>query len=579
MLRLMATRSARNVPSASSASSAVETLSRPCSSVTKPSRRSDVHFDRPPQPLRGPQHQHHLRVDAAAHAEAAADLAGDHAHVALGHLQDCSASSVRGCRAVPGCRCAACSARAPVVLADGGARLERRGGHARDDEVERASRGPRARRRGRPPRVSRPARRRRRCRAPRPRPPARPAAGRRPSRRRRRAAARSRRATSSAASAACLARLGDHQRDADRPRGGRAPRASAGRGVGKAAEPSRPLAAGVGGQVAEPVGGQIGPGEDREHAGRRERGRARRCRECARAHGASARRRPQACRGRLHVVRVAAEALDEPRVLDPAHRLSDGELLDGDRIAHDGPLTLRGVTTPECTAEPRGESGWRTSTQDLPRLQRGTEGFGGPISGPPMFYTAPAGTAGSRNLRPVGALASNGLQSPSSLPISRTAGSTSSPMSRMQVARVRVADEAVGGPEAHDRRPRLFQQLADARDDRLRRAGDDLAVRHLLLERGAARVRAAPDRVLDKSLAVGRREVAGRARPHRVRQAGELALHPHELPGVGHRLLLGLGDVAALQVAAILGTAGVAALVGHLVVAAPRSSWSPRSRC
>src|SRR5438067_6984735 len=42
----MATRRARNRPPASSASSAVETLSRPCSSVTKPSRRSDVHVTR-----------------------------------------------------------------------------------------------------------------------------------------------------------------------------------------------------------------------------------------------------------------------------------------------------------------------------------------------------------------------------------------------------------------------------------------------------------------------------------------------------------------------------------------------------
>ena len=39
----MATRRPRNRPPASSASSAVETLSRPCSSVTKASRRSDVH--------------------------------------------------------------------------------------------------------------------------------------------------------------------------------------------------------------------------------------------------------------------------------------------------------------------------------------------------------------------------------------------------------------------------------------------------------------------------------------------------------------------------------------------------------
>src|SRR6267378_1700002 len=34
---------------------------------------------RPAEALRGPEHQDQLRVDTAAHAEAAADLAGDHA--------------------------------------------------------------------------------------------------------------------------------------------------------------------------------------------------------------------------------------------------------------------------------------------------------------------------------------------------------------------------------------------------------------------------------------------------------------------------------------------------------------------
>jgi hypothetical protein len=58
-------------------------------------------------------------------------------------------------------------------------------------------------------------------------------------------------------------------------------------------------------------------------------------------------------------------------------------------------------------------------------------------------------------------------------------------------------------------------------------------------------------------------------RPHRMRQAGELALHPHELPRVLQRLLLGLGDVAALQVAAVLGPARVAGLLRDLVVLLP----------
>src|SRR5262245_3234699 len=47
--------------------------------------------------------------------------------------------------------------------------------------------------------------------------------------------------------------------------------------------------------------------------------------------------------------------------------------------------------------------------------------------------TTPAGRAGSWNAWLTGALASNGLHKPSSLPISRTAGSTSSPISRMHL--------------------------------------------------------------------------------------------------------------------------------------------------
>src|SRR5437667_3980043 len=135
--------------------------------------------------------------------------------------------------------------------------------------------------------------------------------------------------------------------------------------------------------------------------------------------------------------------------------------------------------------------------------------------------------------------------------------------------RVRVGDEAVGRPEAHDRRPRLFEQPPQLRDHRLRRARHDLLVADLVLERGAARVGAPPHRILHEGRAVRRREVARRARPHRMRQAGELALHPHELSRVGHRLLFGLGHVAALQIAAVLGAAGVADLLGHLVVRFP----------
>src|SRR5438874_1173132 len=99
----------------------------------------------------------------------------------------------------------------------------------------------------------------------------------------------------------------------------------------------------------------------------------------------------------------------------------------------------------------------------------------------------------------------------------------------------------------------LLEQAPELRDDRLRRPGDDLLVLDLLLERGAARVGATPDRVLDERRPVGRREVARRGGPDRMRQTGELALHPHELLRVLHRLFFGLGDVTALEIAAVLG--------------------------
>jgi hypothetical protein len=40
-----------------------------------------------------------------------------------------------------------------------------------------------------------------------------------------------------------------------------------------------------------------------------------------------------------------------------------------------------------------------------------------------------------------------------------------------------------------------------------------------------------------------------------MREAGELALHPHELAGVLDRLFLGLGDVELPQQAVIVGPA------------------------
>ena len=91
--------------------------------------------DGPPQPLRRPEHQRHLRVHAAAHAEAAADLARHHAHVALRHAQDVREDGAAAVRALDA-RVQRVAGRAPVVLADGGAGLERRDRHAGDREVE-----------------------------------------------------------------------------------------------------------------------------------------------------------------------------------------------------------------------------------------------------------------------------------------------------------------------------------------------------------------------------------------------------------------------------------------------------------
>ena len=40
--------------------------------------------------------------------------------------------------------------------------------------------------------------------------------------------------------------------------------------------------------------------------------------------------------GQVHVVRVAPEPLEQPRILDTAHRLPDAEFFDRHRIGHDG---------------------------------------------------------------------------------------------------------------------------------------------------------------------------------------------------------------------------------------------------
>src|SRR3989440_3475348 len=85
-------------------------------------------------------------------------------------------------------------------------------------------------------------------------------------------------------------------------------------------------------------------------------------------------------------------------------------------------------------------------------------------------------------------------------------------------ARLRVlgGDEAVGRPEADDRGARLLEQTAQLRDDGLRRPRHDLLIADLILERGSARIRATPHRVLDERRPIRWREVTRRARPHRT---------------------------------------------------------------
>src|SRR5262247_4170613 len=134
---------------------------------------------------------------------------------------------------------------------------------------------------------------------------------------------------------------------------------------------------------------------------------------------------------------------------------------------------------------------------------------------------------------------------------------------------VGIAHEAVARPEADDGGTRLLEESAELRDHRLRRARDDLLIADLVLEGRRARVGAAPHRELHEGLAVRRREVARGRGPHGMGEAGELALHPHELPRIRHGLLFRLRHVAALEIAAVLRPRRVARLRGHGIVELP----------
>ena len=128
MLAMVFTRMPRNVPSLSSASSASVTLSRALASLRKASERVLDPFDRPAGELRRQQHQRRLVEDRRLHAEAAADVAGDDVHLALGDLQHGlrqvgaerevrAAAGRRACSGRSSRRSRRCSRAAPCVAA------------------------------------------------------------------------------------------------------------------------------------------------------------------------------------------------------------------------------------------------------------------------------------------------------------------------------------------------------------------------------------------------------------------------------------------------------------------------------
>ena len=91
-------------------------------------------FHRPPHVLRGQQHQRDFVVDRRLHAEAAADVAGDHADLALGHLEHRRQLGAERMHALQrGVDGVAILGR--VVVAEAAARLHARGGDAVDHQT------------------------------------------------------------------------------------------------------------------------------------------------------------------------------------------------------------------------------------------------------------------------------------------------------------------------------------------------------------------------------------------------------------------------------------------------------------
>src|SRR5262249_46683855 len=89
ILAKFVSRSARKLPSASSASSPITSLARPWPSETKLPERSSVHFTGRPS-ARGVKEANIFRKHGGLHAERAADLAGQHVHVFAFKAERCA---------------------------------------------------------------------------------------------------------------------------------------------------------------------------------------------------------------------------------------------------------------------------------------------------------------------------------------------------------------------------------------------------------------------------------------------------------------------------------------------------------
>ena len=128
-------RKPRKLPSLSSASSAVVTLSRACASQTKTFRARRHPFHRPAGDFGRAQHQRHFVIDGGFHAETAADIAADDADLAVRDFQNILRQfGLKYVGPLQG-RVDRVAALDRLEHADAAARLHRRRGDAVDDEV------------------------------------------------------------------------------------------------------------------------------------------------------------------------------------------------------------------------------------------------------------------------------------------------------------------------------------------------------------------------------------------------------------------------------------------------------------